>query len=73
MYSEPNPSLCDSCIFAYFCEGGSASVGDKHYRQRYCPQPPPGKEGQPWGRAIHSGGYNECNYYKQKETVNASN
>jgi hypothetical protein len=65
-FTKPNPSLCDSCIFASKVGGGSVSIGHETYEQRYCPKPPIGKEGTLEGRAIHADGYQECEYYKKR-------
>jgi len=71
-FDEPDPSLCDSCVFAYYVGGGSIGTGTvsggwKNYRQRYCPKPPEGEEGQPVGRSIHTSGYQSCKYYQKKQ------
>lgn len=65
-YAKPEPSLCDSCIFASNLAGGSVSIGYNTYQQRYCPKPPVGREGTLEGRAIHASGYRECSYYQPK-------
>lgn len=60
LYTKPEPSLCDSCKFAYFMSGGSVSIGSvsndlKMYRQRYCNYPIKGN--------ISISGYQECELY----------
>ena len=71
MRSDREPSLCDHCIHAYEVEGGSAGMsgpnGPIDVKQRYCPKPPPNsKNPDIEGRAIHFGGYQECEYYEQR-------
>lgn len=53
--SAPEPSLCDTCQYAYNVAGGSASWGGRSYQQRYCGGPPT--------IAIHGGGRQECEHY----------
>lgn len=60
-YAAPAPSLCDSCRHAGVMGGGSVSIGPTTYRQRYCAVTHPGESG---GRAIHTGGYQQCNEYE---------
>ena len=67
-YDKPKPSLCDSCIRAYFMEGGSVGIGidniSKNYRQRYCNYPPEDKpRDAKIGRALHMSGYQKCSGY----------
>ncbi len=70
MYDKPEASLCDRCKYAYTIEGGSVSIGmDGHiktYLQRYCPYPAPGQN--KGGRAIHTSGYAECEYFLESNS-----
>lgn len=64
-FDKPDPSLCDSCQYAYIIEGGSVSWGDKTYQQRYC-----GK----LHIAIHGSGKQTCEHhtvYDQTRTQEA--
>lgn len=70
-FDKPEPSLCDSCVHASGLGGGTVTIGSmsgvaKTYQQRYCPKPPKGQEDKPMGTAIHTHGYNECEYYSKK-------
>ena len=60
VYTAPTPSLCDSCKFANYIEGGSIGIGSNQYRQRYC------SEILVNNRSIHTVGYLKCNYFKDK-------
>ena len=59
----PDPSLCDTCCYSYFLSGGRVGrygLGDDpgyDCPQRYCSEFP---------IAIHFGGKQECDKYKEK-------
>jgi len=58
-FEKPEPSLCDSCKMAHNVDGGSVGIGTvsgeyKSYRQRYCAKK---------NIAIHTKGFEECEYY----------
>lgn len=64
-FSAPEPSLCDSCSQCGTLPGGSVTIGSasglpKTYAQRYC---------GPRTVAIHTSGYQECEFYLAKETT----
>lgn len=57
-FEKPEPSLCDTCKYAYNLNG-SVGIGYISYIQRYCDK---------IVTAIHTFGYNECFHYEIKNT-----
>lgn len=67
-FDSPRPSQCDTCKNAYYLDGGSISMNNKSYRQRYCSiqgsaaHSPDGK----FFYGIGTGGFNNCPKYEAK-------
>lgn len=73
---KPEPSLCDSCQFAYEVPGGFVSIQNilsgwiQTYKQRYCPYPlSPEKTDS---RNIIISGFAECEYYQEFDNIQTS-
>lgn len=60
MTTNPEPSLCDNCIYAVKIHGGYAEIGGSSCEQRYC---------SVFKKAIHFGGVSHCEKFYEKEAA----
>jgi len=62
-FDVPEPSLCDTCVYAGEVGGGSASFGGKTYAQRYCSRPEIIDRRE---SCLHSSGKQTCEFHTER-------
>lgn len=70
-FKKPTPSLCDTCKNAYVMMGGTISIGDETYKQRYCSKQGSSAQitsnGHTFFQGISFGGYDKCPTFEEKK------